>query len=627
MVRPILSIRLKESHSYYSQDETIPCIVDFKSEKVLKEGFIRIQFMGRSSSYCNGSRQHLHNIFTVEKEIKIDEWNNAANIKKMHQVEFTVEVPNGKDIPSYRNVSAYLGADVNAPVIHTSNLQLEGSDGGKIEYMIEASFETPGGLFKKSNVLANHIIQVPLIAKVNITENGLERNRESSIRWPKIEDNINTCALSARIPHEGWVRGKEVPVHIDFQQPERFQAVKSIKVALVQQEIIASSKDKIPEMTKQLPDRIIKTEDKPITMTKDMYNPQLLTVSSLIMATVPSNATPTISGTMAKVMRIDYKIRVTVNITGAESDKEKTLDVNLPLVVGTAGQHPILHDSGVDTTRHNEMHRMSYNPYGSPYPPMNMNAPYPLNGGGFQMPDPFQVHQQQPYPPAPQQQFMLNPQYMSFTGTSNTGDYEGGMPVPKFSASEQTFSTAASPVSDQTKSFVYPPLALSSQMSTLSVSTNPFSSTAHVDSSPYPPTSVDKAPTPTSTNASYMPFSPSYEKKTDAEIPASSLSRESTRSTVHSGSTISHPLYPPPSLLSVDKPNTPTPPQTPAVINRNISQQRPISRQIESGSSYHSGVSVFDDASYSSSPPQASHIATRIDPLEGTIVLSNGTNK
>lgn len=106
MVKPILSIKLKESHSYYSQDETIPCLVSFQSEKVLKEGFIRIQFMGRSSSYCNGSRQHLQNIFNVEKEIKIDEWNNAANIKKMHQVEFTVEVPNGKEIPSYRNVSA-----------------------------------------------------------------------------------------------------------------------------------------------------------------------------------------------------------------------------------------------------------------------------------------------------------------------------------------------------------------------------------------------------------------------------------------------------------------------------------------------------------------------------------------
>lgn len=125
MVKPILSIKLKESHSYYSQDETIPCLVSFQSEKVLKEGFIRIQFMGRSSSYCNGSRQHLQNIFNVEKEIKIDEWNNAANIKKMHQVEFTVEVPNGKEIPSYRNVSAiwedYINESMSLPVSHALN--------------------------------------------------------------------------------------------------------------------------------------------------------------------------------------------------------------------------------------------------------------------------------------------------------------------------------------------------------------------------------------------------------------------------------------------------------------------------------------------------------------------------
>ncbi|KAK4518271.1 uncharacterized protein ATC70_001623 [Mucor velutinosus] len=606
MVKPILSIKLKESHSYYSQDETIPCTVSFKSEKVLKEGFIRIQFIGRSSSYCNGSRQHLNSIFSVEKEIKIDEWNNAANIKKMHQVDFTVEVPNGKEIPSYRN--------------------LEGSDGGKIEYMIEASLETPGGLFKKSNVLANHIIQVPLIAKVNITENGLERHRESSIRWPKIEENINTCALSAKIPHEGYVRGKEVPVRVDYQQPEHFEAVQSIKVALIQQEIIASSKDKIPEMTKQLPDRIIKTEDKPVTMAKVMYYPQLLTVSSLIMITIPSNATPTIGGTIAKVMRVDYKIRVTVHIRGAENSKEKELNVNLPLVVGTAGQHPVLLDSGVDTTRHNETYTMSYNPYSSPYPPLNMNAPYPPNGGGFQMPDPFQMPQQ-PYPPAPYPHFMLNPQHIPFTGASNASDYEGGMPVPQFSTSEQALSTAASPVIDQTKIPVYPSVALSSQLSTLSVSTNPFSATAHAGNTPYPLVITDKAPTSTPTKAGNMPFSPTYEKKTDTETLASSLSRESTRSTAHSSSTASHSLYPPPSLLSIDKPNTPTPPQTPAVINRNISQQKPTSRQIEGGPSYHSGVSVIDDVFYSSSPPQASHIATRIDPLEGTIVLSNVSTK
>jgi hypothetical protein len=82
---------------------------------------------------------------------------------------------------------------------------LEGSDGGKIEYMIEANLETAG--FLKRSIQATHIIQVPLIGRVNINENGLERTRESSIRWPKNEENANTCVLSAWIPHEGCMRG------------------------------------------------------------------------------------------------------------------------------------------------------------------------------------------------------------------------------------------------------------------------------------------------------------------------------------------------------------------------------------------------------------------------------------
>lgn len=87
-------------------------------------------------------------------------------------------------------------------------LKLDGGDGGKIEYMIEASLETRGGLFKKSNILTNHILPVPLIAKININTDGIEGPRESSIHWPKLEENGSKCVLSARIPHGGCIRGK-----------------------------------------------------------------------------------------------------------------------------------------------------------------------------------------------------------------------------------------------------------------------------------------------------------------------------------------------------------------------------------------------------------------------------------
>ena len=64
--------------------------------------------------------------------------------------------------------------------------------------MIEASLETAG--FLKTSIQASHIIQVPLIAKLSVTENGLQKAKESSIQWPKNEQDINTCELSAWIP-------------------------------------------------------------------------------------------------------------------------------------------------------------------------------------------------------------------------------------------------------------------------------------------------------------------------------------------------------------------------------------------------------------------------------------------
>lgn len=80
------------------------------------------------------------------------------------------------------------------------------AEGGKIEYLVEATLEASG--FLKKSVLATHIISVPLIGNVNINVHGLERTRESTMRWPKNEDDKNTCILYGWIPHEGILRGK-----------------------------------------------------------------------------------------------------------------------------------------------------------------------------------------------------------------------------------------------------------------------------------------------------------------------------------------------------------------------------------------------------------------------------------
>jgi hypothetical protein len=107
MVKPYLSIKIKDPQHYYLEDETIHCILTFKAEKALKGAIVRVKFIGRATSYASGTKQHTQSIFTAEKEVSIDKYNNTACIKKMNEVEFSIEVPNGVVIPSHRAVSLF----------------------------------------------------------------------------------------------------------------------------------------------------------------------------------------------------------------------------------------------------------------------------------------------------------------------------------------------------------------------------------------------------------------------------------------------------------------------------------------------------------------------------------------
>jgi hypothetical protein len=105
MVKPFLAIKLKDPQHYYLDNETIDCLVDLRLEKVLQDAVLRVTFTGRSSSFSNGARNHAETIFTRHREISISEWNTAANLKKMSQIEFVMEIPSDIKIPSYKNVS------------------------------------------------------------------------------------------------------------------------------------------------------------------------------------------------------------------------------------------------------------------------------------------------------------------------------------------------------------------------------------------------------------------------------------------------------------------------------------------------------------------------------------------
>jgi hypothetical protein len=447
---------------------------------------------------------------------------------------------------------------------------------------------------------------------------------------------------------------------VEYKQPERYEAIKKVAVSLIRQEIIASSRDRqvthsdlwqdsdliiffnhsLPDMTKQLTDKVVQKTDKSVELVSEGPS-RLCGLSSVLVLEIPSNTTPTIHQN-AKVMRIDYKIRVTVKIPSADHNgKDKELSVNLPIVIGTTGTSNI-DDSGFESS-------MRSNPFGqypggsegsqsihnggdssigfrslspAPYPPMFGNTtPYPPmsnNGppaGGFFMPEPFQ-----PYPPvADENRFVLNPQQMPYT--SDDSIKIEGMPMPSFDNNQQLVNEIDnainnSPMSDN-QSFMYPPTLGSTRK-------NPFKNTVQIQQLYPPNTHQDTTISPTTSSPHSPLYGLDHPLNNAMDGLASSISRMSTISSENASSvaaghvdTTSNLIKPPENVfVHTEKPNTFTPPQTPAAIMETI--ERPA-RSKQTASSYYSGVSAFQDSGRETPPPPAAsnnhQIATRIDPL------------
>ena len=246
------------------------------------------------------------------------------------------------------------------------------------------------------------------------------------------------------------------------------------------QEIIASGKDRygdilhpkhsvlitfyyysLPNMTKQLDDKIIHKDEKHMELVPELGR-NLLSCNKVLIFSTPFDITPTIrAGT--KVMRLDYKLRVSVNIPEADAGKDKTLSINLPIVIGTTGVSTI-HDSGYDST----LSPQAYELHGGTSEGSNS-----VRNSGFQSPHHYDVHSPPPhsvigfhipepsfhgYPPPhindyPPNRFVLNPQQIAYSSEDNQ-TFEG-MPMPQFSIEESNNSWSSSPI--QTEHAMYPP--------------------------------------------------------------------------------------------------------------------------------------------------------------------------
>lgn len=389
-------------------------------------------------------------------------------------------------------------------------------------------------------------------------------------------------------------------------------------------------------MTKQLDDKVIQSDRVKVELQPDISDDRLIGISQIVLMSIPSNTTPTIKEN-AKVMRLDYKIRVTTKIP--ELDKE--LSVNIPIVVGTTGVSAI-YDSGIDSIMSPPFSNQDINSdagssiansgYGSVhsrfYPAGPIQAPPPLQPhmsgpGGFHMPDPsyfYPPQQQQMYPP---NQFYLNPQNLPYASIDPNEKFEG-MPVPEFHSnapyppnqnnSNEAISPSGSSITfsdnnDRMSSQVYPPYPPNNGFGNFTMS-SPVSL--------YPPQGNEYSSRPKS-------FCELDEQQTqkpndlDDELtsainelsPTNSINRP-TRQELKpfSESTISF------------KPNTPTPPQTPGMSMTEAQQQTAHRRSNYAPKSLASYSDLEDSneesctATARSATVKGSNSVTRIDPLD-----------
>ncbi|KAI7888036.1 uncharacterized protein EV154DRAFT_554186 [Mucor mucedo] len=305
-IKPFISIDLKEDRAYY-QDESIPIVISLRLEKEWSNPSLFVSFKGYASSYKNSTRQHNEKIFEDEKSIPIENYDKQP-YNMTYEIDHIVKVDEGKEIPSSKD--------------H------EGGNGGKIEYMIEVRLESIG-FFGNTKPLARQIIIVKLLEKLDISKNRLIESQKSTDYWPVASREADMCQLSAYIPREGWLRGASVEVQIDFKQPVSYNHVSYVTVELISQESIALAKDSVLDLSYKLNEKIISKDTRDVEMHSTINRMRVF--NQQIYFSLLPELIPTISTSVAKVVNLNYKLRVSVVLPG----KNKNLRVDLPLVIGT----------------------------------------------------------------------------------------------------------------------------------------------------------------------------------------------------------------------------------------------------------------------------------------------------
>lgn len=397
-------------------------------------------------------------------------------------------------------------------------------------------------------------------------------------------------------------------------------------------------------MTKQLNDKVVQKEETAIELYPEggAAGGRLLMTSQIVVFSIPANITPTISNKIAKVMKLDYKLRIIVKVPKSPSDASanisdyKDLSVNLPAVIGTTGT---IHDSGFELNNNpfgmgnaSETGGSLYNGYGgtgtgngptitSVYSAARGSInygpppPQPISLIGFRMPEPnytingyFSPHQyeqqQQMYPPS-NNQFVLNTLQLPYTTSSDSIDSSKieGMPMPDFSNND----VHPPPAANRQSNIVHDEMATLSSSPSASCTIDQMLTSVAI----YPPQQQQingYPPPPMRNNDSSTTFESDNKEDPISNISASwskmyiapPLTKQPTPS---SSSEIAINTL----LVSGDKPNTPTPPP----------KHTELSAQDSTNTTQNHATAANTKTSSTSSPSLKKSIhVTRIDPLE-----------
>ncbi|KAM3580403.1 hypothetical protein VKS41_007067 [Umbelopsis sp. WA50703] len=272
--------------------------------KPTRTNHIRVIFKGEISSLLKDKESII--LFNKVKTLPItkeDESGSKSHIleAKAHTFPFEFMVPEDIPLPSSMEVFKQ----------------------GRIRYTLIAIHGkpmVPESLCPKATYI------VPILEHIDISVPEYTRPTEKSVSTTLegVEDR-RKVTVKVNIPRYGYTRGDIVPLNISIGHHSAFSREKGIKVEFVRIGQFSSNRQMITnELT-------LRTSESNI----NIYGPYNFSQSLTEQIMIPTSTPPTIDK-KGKLIYINYKVRVTVNLNSKHSSKAKNIVVvELPIVVGT----------------------------------------------------------------------------------------------------------------------------------------------------------------------------------------------------------------------------------------------------------------------------------------------------